>query len=66
MIKRAKSREEIAEIFTQRTTKCFTTYKQNENGEWVEDKTYGEISSVITEYFEVIFNCGLKIAVTVK
>jgi len=44
MIKRAKSKEEIAEIFTQKTTKCFTTYKQNENGEWVEDKMYGEIN----------------------
>ena len=43
MIKRAKTKEELEELFKSGTTKLFTTYKQNENGEWIEDKTYGEI-----------------------
>ena len=33
MIKRAKSKEEIVEIFKESTTKCFTSYKQNADGE---------------------------------
>ena len=45
MIKRAKTKEEIAEIFKARSSKKFTTYKQNENGEWLVDKEYGEIEN---------------------
>ena len=43
MIKRAKSKEELLEIFKQRTSKPFTTYKKDANGNYIEDKTYGEI-----------------------
>ncbi len=43
MIKRAKSKEELSKIFNQRTNKLFTTYKKDGNGNYIEDKTYGEI-----------------------
>ena len=45
MIKRAKSKEELSEIFNQRANKPFTTYKKDANGNYIEDKTYGEIGS---------------------
>ena len=43
MLKRAKTKEQLAEIFKEGTSKPFTTYKQDESGNYVEDKTYGEI-----------------------
>ena len=43
MIKRAKSKEELSEIFKNRTTKPFTTYKKDVTGNYIKDKTYGEI-----------------------
>ena len=36
-------KDEIADIFKQKTTKPFTIYKQNGKGEWEDDKKYGEI-----------------------
>ena len=44
MIKYAKTAEEIEELFSTGTKgKNFTTYKQNNDGEWVVDKEYGPI-----------------------
>ena len=43
MIKRAKTEQDLEELFNVKTNKQFTTYKQAENGNWIEDKTYGEI-----------------------
>ena len=43
MIKRAKSKEELSEIFKVRTNKPFATYKKDANGNYIEDKTYGGI-----------------------
>ena len=45
MIKRAKTEQDLEELFNIKTNKQFTTYKQAENGNWIEDKTYGEIGS---------------------
>jgi len=45
MLRRTKSEEEISELFNQKSSKPFTTYKQNENGEWIIDKEYGEIGA---------------------
>ena len=45
MIKRAKNKEELSEIFKARTNKPFATYKKDANGNYIEDKTYGEIGN---------------------
>jgi len=43
MIKRAKSKEELSEIFKAGTNKAFITYKKDVNENYIEDKTYGKI-----------------------
>ena len=54
MIKRAKSKEELLEIFNQRTNKPFTTYKKDVNGNYIEDKTYGKIGSFWNDHKDQI------------
>ena len=54
MIKRAKSKEELSEIFKQKTNKPFTTYKKDANGNYIEDKTYGKIGSFWSNHKEQI------------
>ena len=43
MITRAKTKEEIREILKFETSKPFTTYRKDETGNYIKDKTYGEI-----------------------
>ena len=54
MIKRVKSKEELSEIFKCGTNKPFTTYKKDVNGNYIEDKTYGEIGKFWSDHKDKI------------
>jgi hypothetical protein len=43
MLKMAKEENEISELLSNNCMKKFTTYRQNENGQWVVNKEYNEI-----------------------
>ena len=56
MIKRIKDLKELSELFKAKSTIHFTIYKQNEFGEWVESKKYGQIGGFYRKNKKEILN----------
>ena len=56
MIKRIKDLKELSELFKAKSTIHFTIYKQNEFGEWVESKKYGQIGEFYRKNKKEILN----------